>query len=286
MKLSDYSIKKIGELIAGNPEGWPYRSGPMLVDFFNNMGFREVYGQGFPSRGTFAQEKIAELNGKPKLKDAIREMLDPRLWIELSKEDHTVEKAAEKLNELLRYDGFEAVRDGHFYKVRELSGSIIEFENRFDKSTEISELLIEEQIKKSKEKIEAGDYSGAITNARTLVEAVCLKIEDELDPNGVRNHDGDLNKLFNRVRKLLNLDPSRQDISDSLKQVLSGLSGIVNGLASMRNKMSDAHGVTYKPSRHHAKLAVNAAKTLADFLFDTLSFQIEKGGLKKIKMSS
>ena len=48
----------------------------------------------------------------------------------------------------------------------------------------------------------------------------------------------------------------------------------------MRNKMSDAHGVTYKPSRHHAKLAVNSAKTLADFLFDTMSYQIENGHLK------
>jgi len=88
-------------------------------------------------------------------------------------------------------------------------------------------------------------------------------------------------KIFNRVRKLLNLDPSRQDISDSLKQVLSGLSNIINGLATLRNKMSDAHGVAYKPSRHHAKLAVNSAKTLADFLFDTMNYQIEKGNLKK-----
>lgn len=79
MKLSDFSAQKIGEFIAGDPEGWPYRSGPKLVAFFNKMGFREVYGQGFPSRATFAKEKVAELNGKPKLKDAFREMLDPRL---------------------------------------------------------------------------------------------------------------------------------------------------------------------------------------------------------------
>ena len=151
-----------------------------------------------------------------------------------------------------------------------------EIENRFEKSEELSELLIEEQIQKCKAKIEAEDYSGAITNARSLIEAVCVKIEAELDPNA-KGNDGDLVKIFNRVRKLLNLDPSRQDISDSLKQVLSGLSNIINGLATMRNKMSDAHGVTYKPSRHHAKLAVNSAKTLADFLFDTMSYQIENG---------
>lgn len=278
MKLSDFSAQRIGEFIAGDPEGWPYRSGPKLVAFFNKMGFREVYGQGFPSRATFAKEKVSELNGKPKLKDAFREMLDPRLWLDVT--TGTVEACAVQINEILKYDGYEVVRDGNFYKVRELAGTVIEVENRFAESEELSELLIEEQIQKCREKVEVGDYSGAITNARSLVEAVCVKIEADLDSNALGN-DGDLVKLFNRVRKLLNLDPSRQDISESLKQVLSGLSSIINGLAAMRNKMSDAHGVAYKPSRHHAKLAVNSAKTLADFLFDTVSYQIEKGGLKK-----
>ena len=279
MKISDFSAQKIGEFIAGDPDGWPYRSGPKLVAFFNKMGFREVYGQGFPSRATFAKEKVAELNGKPKLKDAVREMLDPRLWLEVT--NGTVEICAEQINEILRYDGYEVVRDGNFYKVRELAGAVIEVEHRFEESEELSELVIEEQIQKCREKVEVGDYSGAITNARSLIEAVCVKIEADLDPDNAQGNDGDLVKLFNRVRKLLNLDPSRQDISDSLKQVLAGLSNIINGLAAMRNKMSDAHGVAYKPSRHHAKLAVNSAKTLADFLFDTMSYQIEKGGLKK-----
>lgn len=284
MKISDYSVQKIGEFIAGDPEGWPYRRGVDLVDFFNNQGFCDVYGEGFPTRRVFAQEKVANLNGKPKLKDVFREMLDPRLWIDIAKNSggtHTVERCAEEVNELIQYDGFEVVRDGNFYKVRELSGSVINIEHRFEKSDKLSELVIEEQIQKCREKIEGGDYSGAITNARSLIEAVCVKIEAELDPSGAQGNDGDLIKLFNRIRKLLNLDPSRQDISDTLKQVLSGLSNIVNGLAAMRNKMSDAHGVAYKPARHHAKLAVNAAKTLADFLFDSMGYQLEKGNLKK-----
>jgi len=282
MKLSDFSSNKIGEYIAGDDENWPYRRGTDLVDFFNKLGFRETYGQGFPSRAVFAKEKVAELNGKSKLKDAIREMLDPRLWLELTSKGHTVETCADQVNEIIKYDGYEVVRDGNFYKVRELSGTIIEFENRFEESDVLSELLIEEQIQKCREKIEIGDYSGAITNARTLVEAVCVKIEAELDANA-KGNDGDLMKLFSRVRKLLNLDPNRQDISDSIKQVMIGLTNIIHGLSTMRNKMSDSHGVTYKPSRHHAKLAVNSAKTLADFLFDTMSYQMEKGNLEKIK---
>ena len=45
----------------------------------------------------------------------------------------------------------------------------------------------------------------------------------------------------------------------------------------LRNKMGDAHVRTYKPERHHAKLAVNSAKTLTDFLIDTLEYQERTG---------
>jgi hypothetical protein len=45
------------------------------------------------------------------------------------------------------------------------------------------------------EKVEVGDYSGAITNARSLIEAVCVKIEADLDPDNAQGNDGDLVKL-------------------------------------------------------------------------------------------
>ena len=81
---------------------------------------------------------------------------------------------------------------------------------------------------------------------------------------------------------MLNLGPKRKDISDTLKQILSGLNSIVTGLAGLRNKMSDAHVASYKPSKHHAKLAFNSAKTLADFLFDTVEHQ-GKGRINKLQ---
>lgn len=40
--------------------------------------------------------------------------------------------------------------------------------------------------------------------------------------------------------------------------------------------MSDAHASTYRPARHHAKLATNAAKTLADFMFETFEYQLQE----------
>ncbi|MFN5240162.1 MAG: abortive infection family protein [Aphanizomenon sp.] len=38
--------------------------------------------------------------------------------------------------------------------------------------------------------------------------------------------------------------------------------------------MSDSHVISYKQSEHHARLAVNSAKTLCNFLFNTKEYQI------------
>ena len=108
------------------------------------------------------------------------------------------------------------------------------------------------------------------------MEAVLYEIEGRLD-DGRQPYDGDLQKLYKRTQNLLNLDPEKGDLADSLKMVLRGLSSIVAGLAPLRNKMGDAHVRTYKPDRHHAKLAVNSAKTLTDFLIDTLEYQERTG---------
>lgn len=275
MNVSEYTIEFLGNLVAGDVPGLPYRSGPQLVKFFNQFGARDVYpsGGGFPTRRIYAQDKVRELNGSAALKEVIAKIVDPR---EFSKAEKSVEEAVALLNENLKYDGYEVVRDGHMFKVRELSAGRVKLDASAHVPDELTQLTIDENIRKCETKLSEGDFSGAITNARSLIEAVLIGIEKDMATDAPA-YDGDLVKLYKRVQKLLNLEPDRKDISEPLRQILSGLTSIVNGLAAMRNKMSDAHAVTYRPSRHHAKLAVYAATTLADFLFETKSYQKQRG---------
>jgi len=60
-------------------------------------------------------------------------------------------------------------------------------------------------------------------------------------------------------------------------EILRGFISIVNGLASLRNTASDAHARSYRPEQHHARLAVNTAKTVVDFLFETYEYQKRTG---------
>jgi hypothetical protein len=117
-----------------------------------------------------------------------------------------------------------------------------------------------------------GDYDGAITNARSLVEAVLAAIEKECDSNAP-GYDGDLPKLYKRVQKHLNLSPDNPKISDSLKQTLTGFISIICGLSGLSNKMGDRHVREYKPAEYHAALIVNAAMTFSNFIFDTYACQ-------------
>ena len=90
-------------------------------------------------------------------------------------------------------------------------------------------------------------------------------------------NDGDLISLNKNVMEVLNLDPSRKDLNNCLKQVLTGLISIITGFAGLRNRISDAHSTKYSSERHHAKLILNITKTYISFLFDTYNYQLKKG---------
>lgn len=283
MKVSEYTIDFLGNLIAGDMDGAPYRSGPQLVKFFNEFGGREVYpaGGGFPTRRIYAQDKLRELNGQAVLKQVISTALDPRAFL---KNQLDLDSIVVKVNDNLKHDGYEVVKDGLAYKVRELSAGSVKFEMPATVSHELTQLAIDDNIRKCEEKLAKGDYSGAITNARSLVESVLIGIEKEFDTQALE-YDGNLQALYKRVQKHLHLEPDRKDISDSLRQILSGLVSVVGGLAAVRNKMGDAHVTSYRPGRHHAKLAVHAAVTLSDFLFETKNYQQARRARPQVRPS-
>lgn len=115
----------------------------------------------------------------------------------------------------------------------------------------------------------ASDPEGAITLARTLLEAVCKHI---LDKEGIDyDPQTDLPKLYTLTAKQLNLSPS-QHLEPIFKQILGGCHSVVQGLGSLRSKLGDAHGQgarPIKPAPRHAELAVNLAGTVATFLITT-----------------
>lgn len=117
------------------------------------------------------------------------------------------------------------------------------------------------------------DPEGAITAARTLLEAVCKHILD--DALVAYDDNLELPPLYKLTAKQLKLAPD-QHTEEIFKQILGGCATVVSGLGALRNKVSDAHGRgrrPVKPAVRHAELAVNLAGAIAMFLVSTCASQ-------------
>ena len=274
MKVGEQTISALGSVITGDGKLSPYRSGPNLVVFFNQFfDSPDEYGQDFPSRWVYAEEKLRKLNDSPEFREALLTAVDRRQFLDTTWECDAV---VEHLNRFLEYDGYTIHPQGLRWEiVISVSDDAVEVHPPFEGSSELSHEFISQQLDKSKDRLERRDYDGAITSARSLLEAVLSELERTYDPQPP-DYDGNLLKLYRRVQRHLNLTPGQEGLANCLRQILSGMTSVVNGLAALRNKMSDAHVITYRAEERHARLAVNCARTMVQFLFDTSEYQKKK----------
>lgn len=140
---------------------------------------------------------------------------------------------------------------------------------------------VSELDKQTTKRLTDGEFEGAITTARTMLEAVLRELEIELT-GAPSDYAGNLPKQYKEVAKRLRIDDERDDLDENFKQVARGLVQVVHGLAPIRNKMSDSHPRERKPAPHHARVVANSAKTVAGFLIESYLFQRERGTLPSL----
>mgnify|MGYP000541425463 CR=1 FL=1 len=105
-----------------------------------------------------------------------------------------------------------------------------------------------------------------------MEEVFCYVIEKRKENP---SENGDMIRLFKQVKSLYNMHTD-QNTDRRINTLLSGLHSIVVAIAEMRNKDSDAHGVGVNRisiDEYHARLFVNSAMTMADFI---LSVEIKQ----------
>ena len=173
------------------------------------------------------------------------------------------------INSLLRRmerDGFR-YNNGHFVS-EPLTFAIVDAPTL----VRLTEESIQEHVEKARHKIVNGDAAGAIANAYTLVEEFLKQL---LRKTGTtfNESEGDMRALYKAVTVPLHLDPKGESLEHCLKAILEGLQRQIGGLYEVANKASDRHARRYNPAPHHAKLAVNAAFTLCEFLLESFEYQ-------------
>ena len=269
IKISKRTLEYFCDIVTGDSEKSEYLSGPKLVDFFNYFGENDVYGQGFPSRWFYTETKLKKLNDKGRIKEVIEYYYAPINFIE--KED-VLAQLVEEFNKYLFFDNLflEVIEKKTILNAKQTKVGV-------EKLGKVDHDSIRENILKCNKKIQESDYSGAITNARTLVESVLLYLKAEL-VEGKSSFDGDLGSLYKDVAKSLNLTKNKKS-NKALKKVIGGLFSIISGMAELANDLGDRHGTAKKKNiaeRHHAILMVNCANTFSEFILSSYEKQKKK----------
>jgi HEPN domain-containing protein len=172
----------------------------------------------------------------------------------------------ERLNRRMNHDGL-TMQNGHF-----IMDSLPQVDLTIPSKIELTSTSIAEHVEKARIKIVAKDCAGAITNAYTLVEEF-LKAMLRRAQVDFKESEGDIRALYALVSDALNLNPKGENLDGYLRTILQGLKSIIAGLYDVANKASDRHARKYNPAEHHAKLAVNAALAVCEFLLDSYEYQ-------------
>lgn len=189
MIISSKTSEKLRNLINEETE---YCSGPNLVKFFNVLGFKHSYGQGFPSRWKYTDDCLEIINGTPQLDKCIKEAFNPVNFIGRISE---LERLIAEFNQYLAFDKWRVIRNGaeiNFKKLQKVdlnekdlqSGNLFESEflSREFSGFTISDLGLDlnvtEILNKRVEEIEktysSGAYLSTILIAGSTLEGVFL----------------------------------------------------------------------------------------------------------------
>lgn len=176
---------------------------------------------------------------------------------------HITQQIIQKINGILSFGGNELTVIGKQFIVKPI-GSKVTVQAPQIKS--IDREYIKSISNRAMQDVEQGNFDSAITKSRTLLEETfCCVIEKKGD---APSDSGDIAKLYKQVRTLYNMHTDG-NTDRRINTLLSGLNSIVSAIAEMRNKDSDAHGVGANRiaiDEHHARLFVNSAITMADFI--------------------
>ncbi len=99
------TLEKLRTLINEETE---YRSGPQLIHFFNGLGFNDEYHQGFPSRASYTDSRLAQINGKPEIDKCIKMLFAPVNNIDRITE---LDGFIKDFNKYLAFDKWKVVRN-------------------------------------------------------------------------------------------------------------------------------------------------------------------------------
>ena len=257
----------------------PYLSGTRLCELSGMLGFYQEYSN--LSRWMYLdnlleysikENKVSKLLSYLFSMDNFSKTLNNLPNVREIKERHKriVELAIDKINSYLCFGGHELVKAGNDFIIKGVNEEIkIETPRINIIDREYIKTLSERALKD----IEDNNLDSAITKARTILEETFCYVIEKKQQNP--SDSGDIGKLYKQVKDLYNMHTD-SGMDKRINKLLSGLENIVQSIAELRNNGSDSHGLGNKRVnilQYHARLAVNAATVMAEFILSVSNEQ-------------
>lgn len=174
-----------------------------------------------------------------------------------------ISEVMQRINGLLYFGGHELVILNSEFYIKKIGAKV---EVQAPKIKTIDREYIKSISSRAMQDVDQSNYDSAITKARTLLEETfCYVVEKKGD---TPSSSGNMSDLYKQVKGHYNMHAD-SNTDRRINTLLSGLEKIVSAISEMRNKDSDAHGVgasRISIDEHHARLFVNAAVSMADFI--------------------
>ena len=270
-KYDDYEFKDSSTIKIS----MPYLSGPDLCALSTLFGLPATYSRngGALSRWQYLDNLLEYCIENNKCSSLLAHMFSLNQFSEMLRghsaneinEAHKtiVSTIIDKINGLLLFGGNELIVNGKNFVIHPK-------ESRVEIATPAIKNIDREFIKDLSSRamgaIQQNDFDSAITKSRTILEETFYYVIEK--KNKKPSDKGDIGKLYKEVQNLYKMHTDT-NTDKRIKKLISGLSNIVSAIAEMRNKSSDAHGVganRISIEEHHARLVVNAAIVMADFI--------------------
>lgn len=249
----------------------PYQSGPMLAETLNRFGLPSAYDSS--SRWMYVERLIGHFLETQQIPKMFAYFFDLRRFRkdlqglateEINRKHKAIVAAAiDAINDELLFGDHEPRRLGNTYSVISIDHSPAMETPSIER---IDRQYVKDVAERAQRDVAQGEYDSALTKARTLLEEVFCQVVERKGEKPSSN--GDINKLFNQAKDLYNIHADK-DTDRCACDLINGLNKIVESIGRMRNTQSDTHGVgatRVNIENHHARLAVNDAANVADFM--------------------
>lgn len=281
MKLSDKTLENLRDMVN---EKTVYRTGSKLVLFFNQLGFSDEYGPGFPSRSSYTDTKLQIINGTPEIDKCIKSVFAP---INFINEEEKLINCIKEFNNYLSFDGWKISVKGKAIEIHRCEGpnieeklnkmknSLCDSETDFLKQvfkdsnidnlpiTETVKPIIQDRMQELERCFKAKAYLSSVIIAGSILEGILLGVAQNYPKEFNQSKSAPITKETEKVKNLHEWSLSDMiNVAKDIGLIKEDVKKFSHVLRDFRNYIHPFQQMStrFSPDEHTAKICFQVLK--------------------------